>query len=184
MLSWQLDGPGELGNAKHDDDDKNRDALALGRDTPALPGGQPCPRGRRPERPVRGHLHRPGPGADGGRPSARRGHAAHRPAGGDGTADRRADARAVAVRAPAARSSAFPVSEKPRPEGDARRGLAGRHSAALVADRHGDRPQAGAPDRQGLDLCLADGHRRAVRLRRRARLRPARHRCCRIPTSA
>ena len=73
---------------------------------------------------------RPDRGADAGRPPARRSHAAVQAAGGDGAADRRPDARAVAVRARSGRigsTRCFP--QRQRAEGDARRRLAIRHPA-------------------------------------------------------
>ena len=56
-----------------------------------------------------------------------------------------------------------------RAEGDDRRHRPDRRPAAAADHRHGDRPEARAPDRPRLGLRLADGHRHSVRLRRRPR---------------
>ena len=102
-------------------------------------------RGNRAARAIRGGVHRPDHPAAAVRPVARRSHAADRPAGGHGPADRRHPARAQRARRAVAGPAALAVSGEPRTEGDDRCGIAARHPDAAAADRHGDRSVAGAP---------------------------------------
>ena len=126
--------------------------------------------GRRRQGRIRSNLHCPDRRAHAGRPAARRSHGAAAPAGRHGPVDRRPAAWALASSAcccPMRSTRCFRriPEQKAMIDGD----LAVRHPAAASAHRHGDRSQAGAPDRPRVGVCFADGHRHSVRLRLRAR---------------
>ena len=118
--------------------------------------------------PFRGAVHRRRPGADDRRPLARRSHAAHRPAGGDGSIDRRPAARPFAVRrscCPTLQHALFPRAAEQKAMIDAISQF-GILLLLLLTGMETDLKLVRA-DRPRLDLRLADGHRGAVRLRRR-----------------
>ena len=119
-----------------------------------------------------------------GRPADGRGRKAPRPAAGDGPARRRHYARPVAVRPGLAVGAARAVSRRRRAEEHARCRLSARHPDAAVADRHGDRPAAGAPRRPRRRDRRHRRRHAAFRLRLCARRIPAGRSICRTGSPA
>ena len=128
------------------------------------------------DRPYAGNLRCRADPAAAGRPRARRRHEPDRPAGPVRPAAGRRAARAVGVRPAAARAAGRHLPRQQDAQDHDRCRLADRHPAAAAADRHGDQSRPGAAPAPRRDLLLAVGHRRAVRLRRGARLCPAERR--------